>query len=247
MIFTPGNGLRILLYHKVSADQPDGLTVPAGNLEMQLAWIADKGYTTISFEELKESTETGKQLPGRPVILTFDDAYASFYTHAWPLLKQYRVKATLFVPVAYIGKTNIWDRGNDPILSADQLKQLLHQGGIEIGIHSFLHRSYAELAVEDMREDLENCFRTLEFHSIRTVRVLAYPYGGYPKKDPELKQEMKELFEATHLWFAVRIGNRVNPLPVRDRYELKRIDIKGTDSFRTFKTKLALGRKNPFA
>ena len=239
--------LPILIYHKISDGLADGLTVPKDELERQLERIEEKGYETISFLDLKESLETGKPLPEKPLILTFDDAYESFMTHAQPLLTRFNMKSTLFVPVAFMGKTNIWDRGSDPILTADQLKQILDDGSVEIGIHSFLHRNYGELAIEDMKEDLQNCFNTMEFHKIRTSRVLAYPYGGYPKKDPELKREMKELFATMQLWFAVRIGNRINPLPLKDRYEVKRIDIKGTDSFKSFKTKLARGRKNPFA
>ncbi len=242
----PGR-LPILMYHKVLHDNPDGLTVTADMLELQLSFIAEKGYETISFVDLKESAETGKELPKRPVIITFDDAYENFLTHALPILKQFKMKATLFVPVAFMGKTNLWDQGNEKILSADELKRIQDDSLIEIGIHSFLHRSYAELAPEDMKEDLENCFNTLEFHHIRTSRVLAYPYGGYPKKDKELKRQMKELFDVMQLWFAVRIGNRINPLPVKDLYELKRIDCKGTDSFRAFRIKLARGRTNPFA
>jgi len=247
MMFGPRKRLPILMYHQVSTDRANGLTIPADSLEMQLAWIAEKGYSTISFRELLDSGETGQSLPARPVILTFDDAYADFYSHAWPLLKRARMKATLFVPVAFIGKTNLWDQGKEPILSADQLKELYRQGDIEFGIHSFLHRSYASLAPEDMKEDLDNCFQTLEFHGIRAARVLAYPYGGYPRKDPELNRDMKALFRSIDLWYAVRIGNRINPLPVRDRYEMKRIDIRGTDSFLTFKIKLARGFINPFA
>jgi len=235
------------MYHKVADDRPDGLTVTAEMLDFQLSYLAEKGYETISFLDLKESIETGKELPKRPVIITFDDAYENFMTHAIPILKQLKMKATLFVPVAFMGKTNLWDRGSEKILTAEELKRIQDDGSIEIGIHSFLHRSYAELALEDMKEDLENCFNTMEFHHIKTSRVLAYPYGGYPKKDPELKRQMKELFAAIQLWFAVRIGNRINPLLIKDRYEVKRIDIKGTDSFRTFRIKLARGRKNPFA
>ena len=239
--------LPILMYHKVSDGLADGLTVPKEDLENQLKRVAEKGYETISFLDLKESMETGKVLPTKPLILTFDDAYETFLTHGLPLLTRFQMKATLFVPVAFMGKTNIWDKGSDPILTPDQLKRVQDDGLVEIGIHSFLHRSYGELAIEDMKEDLQNCFNTMEFHKIRTSRVLAYPYGGYPKKDPELKQEMKELFATMQLWFAVRIGNRINPLPLKDLYEVKRIDIKGTDSFKTFKTKLAWGRKNLFA
>ncbi|MBN1199145.1 MAG: polysaccharide deacetylase family protein [Bacteroidales bacterium] len=240
-------GLPILMYHKVSDSGPDGLTVTADMLELELAYLSEKGYETISFLDLRESVETGKELPKRPVIITFDDAYENFRTHALPILKKFRMKTALFVPVAFMGKTNLWDQGSEKILSADELKRIEDDGLIELGIHGFLHRSYAELAPEDMREDLENCFNTMEFHHIRISRVLAYPYGGYPKKDPELNLLMKKLFTEMQLWFAVRIGNRINPLPVKDNYELKRIDIKGTDSFRTFRTKLAHGRRNPFA
>jgi len=235
------------MYHKVSDSQPDGLTVTADMLELELAFLLEKGYETISFLDLKESIETGKKLPQRPVIITFDDAYENFRTHALPILKRLQLKATLFVPVAFLGKTNLWDHGSEKILTAEELKRIEDDGSIEIGIHSFLHRSYAELAPEDMKEDLENCFNTMEYHHIRTSRVLAYPYGGYPKKDPELKRMMKELFAEMQLWFAVRIGNRINPVPLKDKYEIKRIDIKGTDSFRTFRIKLSRGRKNPFA
>jgi len=235
------------MYHKISNDLSDGLTLPVGELEKQLKHISKRGYATISFLDLKESMETGKALVEKPIILTFDDAYENFLTHAFPLLSRYSMKATLFVPVAFMGKTNIWDKGNDPILTPDQIKKVQDDGLVEVGIHSFLHRSYAEMTTEDMKEDLENCFSTMEHHLIRTSRVLAYPYGGYPKKDPELKQQMKELFVAMQIWFAARIGNRINALPVKDRYEIKRIDIKGTDSFSTFKTKLKRGRKHPFA
>lgn len=241
------SGLPVLMYHKVADNGSDGLTVTADMLELELAFLSEKGYQAISFLDLKESMETGKKLPKKPVIITFDDAYVNFRTHALPVLQRLKLKATLFVPVAFLGKTNLWDLGSEKILSAEELKQIQDDGTIEIGIHSFLHRSYAEMAPEDMKEDLENCFNTLAFHHIRSSRVLAYPYGGYPKKDPELKGLMKELFKKMDLWFAVRIGNRINPLPLKERYEIKRIDIKGTDSFRTFRTKLSHGRKNPFA
>lgn len=241
------SGLPVLMYHKVANTGPDGLTVTADMLELELSFLREKGYEPISFVDLKDSIEIGKLLPKRPVIITFDDAYVNFRTHALPVLKRLKQKATLFVPVAFMGKTNLWDQGSEKILSAEELKRIEDDGSVEIGIHSFLHRRYDELAPEDIREDLENCFNTMEFHHIRTSRVLAYPYGAFPRKDPELNNLMKEIFSAMQLWFALRIGNRINKLPLKDKYEIKRIDIKGTDSFRTFRTKLAHGRKNIFA
>jgi len=241
------NRLPILMYHKVSEDKADGLTIPVGKLDQQLFFIREKGYTIITFEELHRMISTGTPLSQKPLILTFDDAYENFTTHAVPLLEKYNLKATVFVPVGYMGKTNIWDRGEEPILGPGILKELSKTDLIEIGLHSFLHRSYGDLAIEDINEDLANCINTLDFYKIHFVPVLAYPFGGFPKKDRTLLAQMKELFREYNLVFAVRIGNRINPLPVRDPYELKRIDIKGTDSFFTFKIKLRKGRTKLFS
>jgi hypothetical protein len=58
---------------------------------------------------------------------------------------------------------------------------------------------------------------------------------------------MNEIFRNAHIQFALRIGNRVNHWPPKDPYTLKRIDIKGTDNFYTFKTKLSKGRRKIFS
>jgi peptidoglycan/xylan/chitin deacetylase (PgdA/CDA1 family) len=240
-------GLRILLYHKISNEQIDGLTIPAENLKKQFDFIRWKGYQTLSFNELFEAVKIGKPLPKRPLILTFDDAYRNFREFAVPLLKAYGFKATVFIPVGYMGKKNSWDNGSDPILSAGEIGELTNAGFIEFGIHSFLHRNYAELDPAGIEKDLDLCIQTLGHYNIPFVRVLAYPYGGYPKKDPYLKARMKEVFRNSRIQFALRIGNRVNRWPLKDPYEVKRIDVKGTDSFYTFKTKLTKGRRKVFS
>jgi len=240
-------GIRILMYHKVSISGEDGLTISLPNLERQVKYLLDKGYTPVGFEALRRWQVHGEPLPAKPVILTFDDAYESFYGFVMPLLRKYRLKATVFVPVAFIGKTNAWDQGNDPIMTAEQLKDISKEENISIGLHSFLHQGYADLSPGKMEEDLDNCFTALAFHNIPFIRVLAYPYGAFPKKDPLLSARMKDLFRRKELLFAVRIGNRVNPFNLKDPYTLRRIDIKGTDSFHIFRIKLKKGRKKLFS
>jgi peptidoglycan/xylan/chitin deacetylase (PgdA/CDA1 family) len=186
-------------------------------------------------------------LPKHTLIITFDDAYLSFRTLALPLLKKYGFSATVFVPVAYMGKTNFWDHGSDPIMSETDLRQLAIQEEIEIGLHSFLHGNYGSMTIEEMKDDLKQCRQLLEHHAIPFTNVLAYPYGGYPKKDQVLKRDMIEMFVQQRLDFATRIGNRINSWPIRHPYEIKRIDMKGTDSFYIFKTKLQKGHARLFA
>jgi peptidoglycan/xylan/chitin deacetylase (PgdA/CDA1 family) len=240
-------GIPILMYHKVSDNACDGITIPAAKLQKQLEYIRKKGYQTISFNELASASVTGKLLPPKPLILTFDDAYSDFMVRAVPLLRSFSFKASVFVPVGFIGQTNAWDKGSDAILTADEIRELARQGDVEFGLHSFLHQGYTGLNPAGIQHDLERCIGTLDQLNIPFIRVLAYPYGSYPGKDPHLNTQMKEIFRNAGLHFALRIGNRINPWPVRDPYELKRIDIRGTDDFYTFRTKLKKGRRKVFS
>lgn len=240
-------GLPILMYHKVHDNKADLLTITRDDLHLQFTYLKEKGYKSLSFRDLKTLVAEELPLPGKSVIITFDDAFQSFRDKALPLLKEFDFKATVFVPLAYIGKTNIWDNGHDQIMNAQQLKEISNDPHVEIGLHSFLHRSFNEFAVSDMEEDLNNCLRTLSFYQIPYVRVLAYPYGSYPKKDPVLKEQMFTLLKSLGFDFALRIGNRINRYPLRLPYEINRIDIRGTDRFFIFKIKLKKGRAKVFA
>jgi len=247
-LFIPSKkGLRVLMYHNISEGLYDGLNIPADKFELHLMYLKEKGYQTISIRQLSEITRNESRLPEKAVILTFDDAYTGIEKPLLKLLERYQFNAVIFVPVAFIGKSNIWDDGKLEILSAESLQKLSHDKHIEIGLHSFLHRSYKDLAPEDIQEDLNNCQETLNYYKIPYVKALAYPYGGYPKKDMKLKQEMFELLRNSGIEFAFRIGNRINSFPLRENYELRRIDIKGTDSFFIFRTKLKKGRAKVFA
>jgi peptidoglycan/xylan/chitin deacetylase (PgdA/CDA1 family) len=246
-LFPAKKGLPVLMYHQVLPGQTDGLTVSTDQFDLQLMYLKGKGYQTISFKTLKALVKDGGPLPPKTVILTFDDAYLNFREYALPLLKKHNFTATVFVPVAFIGKTNIWDQGSVPIMTDSDLKRIALNEDIEIGLHSFLHRSYGDLALADMEDDLKNCRQTLDFYGIPFTNVLAYPYGGYPKKDPVLKEQMISLFKQSGLEFALRIGNDINPWPIRQPFEIKRIDIKGTDKFYSFRTKLRRGRAKLFS
>jgi peptidoglycan/xylan/chitin deacetylase (PgdA/CDA1 family) len=244
----PGKkGLTILMYHKVSENTADGLTIPARKLDQQLFFIREQGFSILSFKELLGFISKGLSLPQKPLILTFDDAYENFRTYAFPLLKKNNFKATVFMPVAFMGKTNTWDNGHDLILGTEAIKELTRTEAVEIGLHSFRHRNYAELSIADIKQDLLDCKNTLDSNEIPFVPVLAYPFGGFPRKDKQKLADMMHVFRENKIDLAVRIGNRINPLPIRDPYELKRIDIKGTDNFFTFKIKLKKGRKKLFS
>jgi peptidoglycan/xylan/chitin deacetylase (PgdA/CDA1 family) len=60
-------------------------------------------YQPVSVYDVVKAFEIESQnaLPPRAVMVTFDDAYCDFEKYAWPILKQYQIPATLFVPTAF--------------------------------------------------------------------------------------------------------------------------------------------------
>ena len=110
--------LRILAYHRVAElrDAPavDSRSVSATpeSFARQMEHLS-RFYRVVSMLEVLEAVEKGRPLPKRAVLITFDDAYADFAEIAWPILKQFRLRATMFVPTAYANQSERafwWDR-----------------------------------------------------------------------------------------------------------------------------------------
>lgn len=85
------NLLRILTYHRV--DSP-------ATFAAQMHYLAQH-YHVVSMAEVLAVYQRGAILPPRSVLITFDDAYCDFAEQAWPVLKQYSLPVTLFVPTAF--------------------------------------------------------------------------------------------------------------------------------------------------
>ena len=244
-LFVPApKGLPILLYHKVSLHHNDALTISADRLDRQLVYVMSTGYTPVSFQDLKEFVDGRRPLPAKPVLVTFDDGYLSTYELAYPLLVKHQVKATVFLPAAFIGGVNGWDAGSEPLMSYDTIRQIAG-ALIEFGLHSYRHENYQSYSAAQVEADLSRCVRALEENGCPFTPVFAYPYGGMPR-DGTVNRAMRESFRRHGIDFAVRIGSRINALPPRDAYELKRSVVRGTDSFWEFKTKLQKGRTKLF-
>jgi peptidoglycan/xylan/chitin deacetylase (PgdA/CDA1 family) len=239
-------GLPILMYHKISNEKSDDLTMLLADLEEQFNYFSENGYQSLSFTDLKNLCDNPKEWPKKSVILTFDDGYVNNQIFLLPLLEKYKLKATIFLPLQHLGKVNVWDEGNEPLMNIETVKQIESLPSIELGIHTFLHQNYKYLSIAQIKEDLCLCDNFLKEHQINVVKVLAYPYGGTHRKNPELNLQMKELLKKHGYWYALRIGNRINKIPLNDIYELFRIDVRGTDTFREFKIKIKKGRTRFF-
>lgn len=238
--------LPVLMYHNVSLNENDsvGLTISSAKLEAQLKYIVENGYTSYFVSELLGKT----QMERKGLIITFDDVTENQMLYALPLLKKYHLKATFFIPFSYLGQSDLWNKGSDAtgekIMTAEQLKSLDSEV-IELGHHSFLHRKYTTLSLEEIQDDFDKSFEVIAKNNLKVVPALAYPYGNFPKKGSQ-KNDFFQILEKNNIKMGFRIGNRVNRFPFKNKFEVQRIDIKGEDSMLVFKWKLRLGKLRLF-
>src|SRR5262245_62081377 len=110
--------LRVVTYHRVAEAEhtplldPSMISATPTDFRRQIEFVRQY-YDVVSLQDVLDFLGHGRRLPKRPVLLTFDDAYRDFATVVWPILKQHRLPATLFVPTAYASDPDSafwWDR-----------------------------------------------------------------------------------------------------------------------------------------
>jgi peptidoglycan/xylan/chitin deacetylase (PgdA/CDA1 family) len=233
------NGLRILMWHSVGLNHADRSTVDVQRLDRQLRWLRDNDYNVLSFSEVLQRHASGQPLPPRSVVLTFDDACASFPRLALPALMRAGFSATLLVPVAAVSGPDSAQPGLKGHMSIDDIDQL--PDSIDIGLHSYEHRDYRQLSAAQIGADVRSC-STLAARLRRSLLpVFAYPFGGVPR-NPALAGHTRDALKRCGMQMALRIGYGINRWPFSDPWRLKRIAVHGTDSMFRFACKLSYGR-----
>lgn len=171
----------ILVYHKISRALDLSVTrVPPRRFNRQIRHLRKQGYHALTVSEfVRQSSPSTRHK--KYVLVTFDDACASVYHEALPILSQFGFTATLFVITDYIGRNSGWDyplsaRGGH--CDWEQL-QTLATHGWEIGSHTRSHRSLRHLSPAHVRSELCDSRRLLEDRLGRPVRVVAFPFGQY--------------------------------------------------------------------
>jgi len=101
--------LRILAYHRVlDVADPDAFDFDLNEVSAspeqfrQQMQLVKRRYDPIGFHELIGAIESGRPLPPRPLIVTFDDGYDDNYHVAFPILRELGVPAMFFVSTGHI-------------------------------------------------------------------------------------------------------------------------------------------------
>lgn len=121
--------------------------------------------------------DNGKmELPSKPIVITFDDGYYSNYEYIYPILKQYNVKASIFIVTDKIGQ----EIDDIKYLGWEECLEMQNSGIVEIGSHSKKHVFYDKRSVRELRDDVKESYKEIEKNlGKQDLKIFAYHYGAY--------------------------------------------------------------------
>jgi len=184
----------ILTYHRVSPVirglPPPTHNVPPDRFRQHLTGLLDRGFTIRPLRELLRRNASGEPLPPQTMALTFDDGFQSNYTEAFPVLRELRVPATIFVATGYLDGTtpfpfDAWGLAHGKSLppaayrplTVVQCREMLDSGLIDIGAHTHTHRDMRgrpEEFCRDVRISADFLRATFTLSDV----MFAFPFGA---------------------------------------------------------------------
>ena len=165
-----GPKILVLNYHQIE-NSSNPLAISPANFEAQMKFLVDSGCISITPDELYAGINGDITLPPKPVLITFDDGYIDNYTNAFPILKKYNLRATIFIIPSF---TSVYPG----YMTWEQLKEM-EASGITIESHTLTHPKLEELPDDEIRSELLNSKSLLEENLGHPVEFLAYPTGTY--------------------------------------------------------------------
>lgn len=174
--------MPIIIYHAISNNNLRD-AIPLENFKRHLDFFKENKYDIISLHRFNEILRSKKEIKrsNHSVCLTFDDGYEDFFHNAWPLLRDYRLPAALFIIANRIGQKGY--------LNLAQIKEMLSSHLISIGSHSMGHGYLPELDLGQLDYEIKESKSVLEMKLGCTIDFFSYPWGGFSARIKELVKD----------------------------------------------------------
>ncbi|CAN5501755.1 N/A [soil metagenome] len=219
----------VLIYHKIDLPTEDvkirGAFTAPKKFARQLNYLKKQGFEFLTASEIVKFFAENGEFPPKAIALTFDDGWKDNYLNAFPILKKFGAKATIFLVPSCIGQntdkvTANGEGAREHLSEIDILE--MSKGGIEFASHSFNHKLFNQIGEEEIEFEVTESKKFIENLTQKECSTFAYPAGFFTNF---AKKAIKKAgYEAA---FTTIYGAEDNS----DIFELNRVEILRRDGF----------------
>ncbi|HET6171099.1 MAG TPA: glycosyltransferase [Gaiellales bacterium] len=223
------SGVRILGYHRI-AQEVDSLSVSPERFREQMRAVAESGAQPIRLDHALDLLRS--PVAGRYVCVTFDDGYRDNLLEAAPVLEEFEIPGTIYLPSRIIdGELSFhWYENPPPALSWDEVGELVARGTVDVQSHTLTHPLLPQVDDARSHAEIAESKREIEAHVPYELTSFCYPAGLYGEREVE--------FVRTAGYAAAVTTNPGVNAGGGELLELRRTLVYGADDMRTFRGKL---------
>jgi peptidoglycan/xylan/chitin deacetylase (PgdA/CDA1 family) len=221
----------IMQYHHIDTSTPASTSLSPVQFAEHMHFLRDNGFTVLRLEDALKAIRNGDSLPDKAASITFDDAYHSVYTDAFPLLKALDYPFTIFISAGLVGDhSGLYS-------SWEELKEMGENGGT-LANHTMTHPYLLDRPegenettwLKTVESEIMDAELMIEARTGQRHGLLAYPYGEY-------NREIQTLVTSLGL---IGIGQQSGPVnDTSDFTAIPRFPFSGIyASMNTFRTKV---------
>ena len=212
---------RIVMLHQVTPDvEASGMNMPPQKFEQLLQYLQNQGSTFCFVSEL------GKYQGQRNVVaLSFDDGFLDNYQYAYPLLKKYNAKATIYLATQIAGIET---------LTVEQIQEMAASGLVEFGAHTQHHVNLLKLSDEQAYQEMQSSKMDVEA-LVGKCPSFAYPFGRFNAQHEQMAKDIGFIN-------AVSTRKKIESYSDSNQYNLPRVSTHGAMNALQMRIALAKGR-----
>lgn len=167
----PSRLVPILLYHHMGGiGRPSRSYLEPALFEAQLETMRRGGYAAADLASLAGEMRAGRRMPRRRIAITFDDGWRDNYLLAFPILRRFRVPATIFLVSGRIGLKEY--------VGWEEIREM-REAGVSFGAHTVSHPRLTEITPAEAKREIEESKKRIEDGLGEEVATFCYPYGFF--------------------------------------------------------------------